>query len=323
MGGISDRANTPAISTGFNNLDKLLDGGLYEGLYIIGAISSLGKTTFALQIVDQLAQQGQDVIIFSLEMSRHELIAKSISRHTYLTAENNADAKTTRGIIAGERWKNYSDTEKKLINNALTSYRAYAQHIFIHEGIGDIGIKEIAEKVKEHIGITGNKPVILIDYLQILAPYDLRASDKQNTDKATLELKRLSRDFKIPVIGISSFNRENYTAPVNNASFKESGAIEYSADVLIGLQYDGMDYQDGEADGARQKRIRGLIRDMEQKAKAGEAQTLQAKILKYRNGSKGQALFSFYAMFNCFKEYEPPFMRLESEPDIFKDIKKK
>ena len=166
-------------------------------------------------------------------------------------------------------------------------YRNYAQHIFIHEGIGDIGIKEIAEIVKEHIEITGNKPVILIDYLQILAPYDMRASDKQNTDKATLELKRLSRDFKIPVIGISSFNRENYTAPVNNASFKESGAIEYSADVLIGLQYDGMDYQDGEADGARQKRIRGLIKDMEQKAKLGEAQTLQAKILKYRNGSKG------------------------------------
>lgn len=323
IGGISDRASTPAISTGFYNLDKLLDGGLYEGLYIIGAISSLGKTTFALQIIDQLAQQGHDVIIFSLEMSRHELIAKSISRHTYLMAENSADAKTTRGIIAGERWKDYSEIEKGLINKALTSYRTYAQHIFIHEGIGDIGINEIAETVKEHIEITGNRPIVLIDYIQILAPYDLRASDKQNTDKATLELKRLSRDYKIPVIGISSFNRDNYTAPVNNASFKESGAIEYSADVLIGLQYDGMDYQDGEADGARQKRIRGLIKDMEQKAKEGKAQTLQAKILKYRNGSKGQALFNFYTMFNCFKEYAPEWEQAEKAADIFKNIKKK
>ena len=305
LGGIKESADTPALSTGFNNLDEALDGGLYEGLYIIGAISSLGKTTLALQIIDQLAQSGQDCLVFSLEMARHELIAKSISRHTFLAAERKADAKTTRGITAGARWKNYSEAERGLINKALATYKDYAQHIYIHEGIGDIGVEQIRETVQQHISITGNKPVVLIDYLQILSPYDMRASDKQNTDKATLELKRLSRDCKIPVIGISSFNRDNYTAPVNNASFKESGAIEYSADVLIGLQYEGMDYQEGEADNARQKRIRELIRTNEDKARKGEAQTLQAKILKSRNGSKGQALFSFYAMFNCFKEYTP------------------
>jgi replicative DNA helicase len=68
-----------------------------------------------------------------------------------------------------------------------------------------------------------------------------------------------------------------------------------------------MDYQEGEADNARQKRIRGLIRTNEDKARQGEAQLIQAKILKNRNGSKGQALFNFYAMFNCFKEYTPDF----------------
>lgn len=308
LGGIQASADTPALKTGFAGLDKALDGGLYEGLYIIGAISSLGKTTLALQIIDQLAQQGQDCLVFSLEMSRHELIAKSISRHTFLLAEHKADAKTTRGITAGARWKKYSEAEKGLINKALAAYRDYAQHIFIHEGTGDIGVEKIKDVVQLHINVTGNKPVILIDYLQILAPYDMRASDKQNTDKATLELKRLSRDYKVPVIGISSFNRDNYTAPVNNASFKESGAIEYSADVLIGLQYEGMDYQEGETEPARQKRIRELIRTNEAKARQGEAQAIQAKILKNRNGSKGQALFNFYAMFNCFMEEAPDFL---------------
>ena len=320
LGGITASADTPALSTGFKNLDSVLDGGLYEGLYIIGAISSLGKTTLALQIIDQLAQQGQDCLVFSLEMARSELIAKSISRLTYLAADRKTDAKTTRGITAGARWKNYNDTEKALINKAMQQYKDYAQHIYIHEGVGDIGIQQVADTVKQHIAITGNKPVVLIDYLQILAPYDMRASDKQNTDKATLELKRLSRDCKIPVIGISSFNRDNYTAPVNNASFKESGAIEYSADVLIGLQYEGMDYQEGEADGARQKRIRELIRTNEGKARQGEAQTIQAKILKSRNGSKGQAEFSFYAMFNCFKEYMPDFEPVKDTPDVFKGM---
>lgn len=72
LGGICESANTPAISTGFTELDCVLEGGLYEGLYIVGAVSSLGKTTFVLQIADQIAQHEQDVLIFSLEMSQYE-----------------------------------------------------------------------------------------------------------------------------------------------------------------------------------------------------------------------------------------------------------
>ncbi len=328
LNGISEAVNTPAISTGFSNLDKALDGGLYEGLYIIGAVSSLGKTTLALQIMDNIAQSGRDVLIFSLEMARSELLAKSISRHTYLLAESRQDAKTTRGITAGSRYKNYNNTEKEIINSAVEAYKAYADHIYIHEGIGNIGIDEVKEIVKKHIAIKGSSPVVLIDYLQILAPYDMRASDKQNTDKAVLELKRLSRDYKIPVIGISSFNRDSYKLPVDNSSFKESGAIEYSADVLIGLQYNGMDYQEGESTPAREKRIRELWKKQTEKGKKGEAQELQAKILKSRNGSKGFVYFNFFAMFNCFKGIEGTisqfdgFQDAESADDPFKDIRK-
>ena len=115
-----------------------------------------------------------------------------------------------------------------------------------------------------------------------------------------LELKRLSRDYRIPIIGISSFNRDNYTAPVNLASFKESGAIEYSSDVLIGLQYEGMDYRDGETDKNRDTRIRGLIKDALELGKSGDAQSIQVKILKNRNGSKGDTMLDFYPMFNYF-----------------------
>jgi replicative DNA helicase len=156
--------------------------------------------------------------------------------------------------------------------------------------------------VERHIKITGNKPVILIDYVQILAPYNERATDKQNTDKSVLELKRLSRDYSIPVIGISSFNRDNYTQPVNMAAFKESGAVEYSSDVLIALQYEGMDYQPKEKDGDRQKRIRELLEQQIAIGKSGKAQSIQVKILKNRNGSKGDTVIDFYPMFNLFSE---------------------
>jgi replicative DNA helicase len=239
-------------------------------------------------------------------MARNELIAKSVSRLTLIKdlEENGttAHAKTTRGILTGTRYKDYSQTERKLIQDAIAAYGQYGANIYITEGIGNVGIEEIRDKVQKRIKLTGKAPVVVIDYLQIIAPADIRATDKQNTDKAVLELKRLSRDYSIPVIGISSFNRDNYTAPVNLASFKESGAIEYSSDVLIGLQYEGMDYQEGEADGARQKRIRELVKTAEQQGRSGQAQSIQVKILKNRNGSKGDTLLDFYPMFNYFTD---------------------
>jgi len=302
MGEIAASANTPAISTGFKSLDEALDGGLYEGLYIIGAISSLGKTTFILQIADQMAQRGYDVLIFSLEMSRYELMAKSISR---LTLENcggkTTSAKTTRGILAGAKRKIYNNEEKELINKSIADYAEYSQYIYIHEGIGDIGVEEIRQEVQKHISFTGNTPIVIIDYLQILAPYDMKATDKQNTDKTVLELKRLSRDKKMPVIAISSFNRDNYTAPVNLASFKESGAIEYSSDILLGLQLAGMD-ELSQSEGKRvetTKKIEGM--------KAADPRKAQLKILKNRNGKIGISLYyDYYPMFNMFKEIAPP-----------------
>ena len=65
---IEKQATRPALKTGFSKLDEALDGGLYDGLYVIGAVSSLGKTAFCMQMADQLAMQGRDVLIFSLEM---------------------------------------------------------------------------------------------------------------------------------------------------------------------------------------------------------------------------------------------------------------
>lgn len=226
---IEENKKAPFYSTGFVGVDHVLDGGLYAGLYIVGAISSLGKTTFCLQVADNAAQMGNDVLIFSLEMSRDELMSKSISRETALAdlAENEttSHAKTTRKILSGEWMDSRSAIEQSIVIKAMQRYRKYAKHIYITEGMGNVGVEQIREKVQAHVKATGKAPIVLIDYLQILAPADIRATDKQNTDKAVLELKRLSRDFKIPVIGISSFNRENYTAPVNLSSFKESGRL--------------------------------------------------------------------------------------------------
>ena len=291
INGIADSVNTPCIPTGFKKLDTILDGGLYEGLYTVGAISSLGKTTFVLQVADQIARSGHDVLIFSLEMSRSELMAKSISRHTIqrVTREGGStqNAKTVRGITDGKRYEKYSRTEQELINGAIADYSEYADRIYIIEGIGNIGVQKVREDVEKHIHLTGNTPVVVVDYLQILAPYSEKASDKQNTDKAILELKRLSRDKKTPVIAISSFNRTSYKETVGMAAFKESGAIEYSSDVLIGLQ------------------LKGVGKDSfdENKAKRADARAIELVMLKNRNGQTGDTLdYKYYALFNYFTE---------------------
>jgi replicative DNA helicase len=291
VNGIADSVDTPYIPTGFSKLDSVLDGGLYEGLYIVGAISSLGKTTIITQIADQIAQAGTDVLIFSLEMARAEIMAKSISRHTLQSVlksgEDIRNAKTARGITTGKRYIDYSQTERDLINSSIMEYSKYAQNIYISEGVGDIGAEQIRETVKKHILFTGKTPVVIIDYLQILAPYSERATDKQNTDKAVMELKRISRDYKTPVIGISSFNRANYKEAVTMEAFKESGAIEYSSDILIGLQLKGAGKKDFDANEAKRK----------------DPREIELVILKNRNGRTGDSLsFNFYPLFNYFEE---------------------
>ena len=289
--GIAANVNTEAIPTGFKALDDILDGGFYEGLYGIGAISSLGKTTFALQIADQIAEYGHQVLIFSLEMSQNELIAKSISRNTFkrviATSGDAKNAKTTRGIMTGKKYPFYNQTERELIKAAVNDYDNIAENLFIREGMGNVGADTIVEQVKEHIRKGNKPPVVIVDYLQILMPHSERGTDKTNTDYAILTLKRLSRDYKIPVVVISSFNRENYSNKVSMQAFKESGAIEYSTDVLIGLQLMGTGAKDFDVDTAKSKNPREI----------------EAVILKNRNGRTGGKIgYNFYAMFNYFSE---------------------
>lgn len=298
------------IPTGFNNLDSLLEGGLYSGLYIVGAISSLGKTTLCLQIGDQIARAGNDVLIFSLEMSKIELMAKSISRLTSILdieqSNSNTNAKTTRGILTGSRYQKYNARELDLIKQAKELYFSeYAKHLYIYEGMGNIGVEQVKNRVEAFKRITGKAPIVIIDYLQILAPAPENKfmTDKQNTDFNVMQLKRISRDFNTAVIGISSFNRENYTAPVNMASFKESGAIEYSSDVLIGLQYKAMNDLPKQEKEAKTKALE-IYSEIAEKAKNKQPIEIQLKVLKNRNGNKGAVELEFFPMFNKFKE--PP-----------------
>jgi len=292
---IAASRDSKPFSTGIITLDQVLDGGIYTGLYFIGGGTSSGKTTLMMQIMDSIASQGQDVLIFSLEMARHELMAKSISRLTLLQCFqdkiNTSNAKTTRDILSGARHEEYNKTEKELFKAACRKYEEdIGGRLYILEGIGNIGVNEVRAAVEKHIRNTGNKPVVFIDYLQLLAPVNERYTDKQNMDKSVMELKRISRDFAIPVLAVSSLNRASYQNNIDLEAFKESGAIEYSSDVLLGLQYQGAGNKAFDKETAEKQRQRKM----------------ELKILKQRNAPKGQKLgFDFYSFANYFHETGP------------------
>lgn len=288
---INRRNRADAISTGFSQLDGILDGGFYSGLYVLGAISSLGKTSLMLQIADHISRTQCDVLFFSLEMSRYELMAKSLSRLSWQCdrSPGKTAALTARQILKGE--EALDPQQRALLRQAEELYTSGRETgLYLREGIADIGTAEIREAVRSHLEHTGNRPVVMIDYLQILRPADLRATDKQNIDRNVVELKRISRDFNIPVVAISSFNRDNYRNAASMEAFKESGAVEYSSDVLFGLQLCGA----GEA---------GLDLNA-QKVKV--PRPLELVMLKNRNGIPFAKLrYDYYAKFSCFEELPP------------------
>ena len=194
--------------------------------------------------------------------------------------------KTPNEIIGKEAGEIVGDLSPNELKEALQTGREIdASVVVLGHRTALMSIMPV--QVEEHISCTGRKPVVIIDYLQILAPHNERSTDKQNTDHAVLQLKRLSRDFKLPVIAISSFNRENYVSRVSMQAFKESGAIEYSTDVLIGLQLKGAGEKGFDIDDAKSKNPREI----------------EAVILKNRSGATGGKIsFRYYTMFNFFQE---------------------
>lgn len=273
-----------AIKTGFSCLDDILGGGLYEGLYVVGAVPSLGKTAFVGQIADAIAAHEHDVLFFSLEMSAFELMSRSISR---LTFENAPHAASTATAVQYTR----PDGERGCaIVNACGQYeRTSAPSLFINEAVGRLSVNDICAKAREHYQYAGVAPVVVVDYLQILAATDPRATDKQNIDESMLHLKQLSRDLKTPVIIVSAFNRANDGSGVYKptfSSFRESSAIEYTADVCVGLHL----YSDVETDDIDERK-RKSTRDV------------VATILKNRRGvTGGQVAYSYVAPYNSFTE---------------------
>ena len=279
--------------TGFPSLDAKT-GGLYPGLYVLGAISSLGKTSFCLQLADQLAEAGEDVLFFSLEMSRLELVSKSLARYA-AHFDVMSDYMTTsldirRGHITEE------------VKRAAEKYKeAVVDRLSIVEANFDVNISSIGDYVRRYMDRTGTRPTVFLDYLQILQPKedDQRKGKREALDNTVTELKRLSRETDAPFIVISALNRMNYSTPIAFESFKETGGIEYSADVILGMQLQCISTDSTFGSEGKIAEKRKII----EKAKKANPRKVELKCLKNRFG---------ISSFSCFFDYYPAI-------DLFED----
>ena len=279
--------------TGFAILDETAKG-LYAGLYVVGAISSLGKTTFCTQLADQLAAAGEEVLFFSLEQSRLEIVSKSIARRT-------AQADITTAVDSLSIRRGY--LPRHVLTAAKEYKEAVSDRLSIIEGNFNCNISFIGDYVRRYIQKTGKKPVVFVDYLQILQPEkDERGrtpSTKETVDTIVTELKRLSRENGLTIFVISSLNRTNYLAPIDFESFKESGGIEYTADVVWGLQLQCMN--GGVFENSEKKTIEK--RKIVKEAKAANPRKIELVCLKNRYGiSSYSCYFDYYPKFDLFVE---------------------
>jgi len=268
------------IPTGFDKLDSSLDRGLYEGLIVLGAIPSLGKTTFALQMALQMAEAGNHVYFYSLEQSARELTIKLLSNKM---SRPIADIRR----IAWSFCKNQNISEQDYNEFVKASDSLHKLNNFrIIERCRSA--EAIAKDVQRRYYRTGEQAMIIIDYLQILETPGARLTDKQAVDQNITALKRLSADFHVPVMAISNLNRENYDKDITMKAFKESGGIEYSTDVLLGMQFTAM----------RENKDNIDLDDL----KEANPRKVQIKILKNRNGQAGGWInFDYNAMLNQFQ----------------------
>ena len=293
--------------TGYTNLDND-NVRLYPGLYAVGGISSVGKTTFISQLADQVAQQGQFVIFFSLEQSEFELATKGIAR--LVMKHTHSDDVTAVHIRNG-----FMNPD---IENAINEYQKFANKIFIVDGKLNLTINRIRETVLNFSQIHQCKPVVFLDYLQIIQQDTNSYSSKFGVDMSVHELKMLSVELDIPVFVISSFNRSNYLSIADFESFKESGGIEYTADVVIALQLQAMNAHIFNSQGDLQ-----IKRKFVQKAKSENPRKIELLYLKNRFGRAfTRYFFDYYPRADYFisSNIEPNQAdeRIHSEAEKFK-----
>lgn len=206
------------IPTGFTSLDNILSGLQKSDLILLGARPSYGKTSFALDIARQTAEHGVSVGIFSIEMSREQVVDRLIA----------SQAQVPLWHLRTGRLRD--DMEFSMIQEALDSLSKMKIFIDDTPSPNILQMRSMARRLQMDHGLD----LLIIDYLQLIQPRNPRESMVQQVTEISRGLKALARELKIPVFAISQLSRgveQREDKYPRLADLRESGCL--TGDTLI------------------------------------------------------------------------------------------
>lgn len=217
--------NVTGVATGFLDLDYMTSGMQPADLILIAARPSMGKTAFVLNIAQHVAfRQNKTVAIFSLEMSKEQLVNRMFS------LESTVDAQHLRnGKLDEAEWE-------KLIESA----GIIGKSKLIIDDTPGISIQELRSKCRKY-KLENDLDIIMIDYLQLMSGGGRSESRQQEISEISRSLKGLARELNVPVIALSQLSRAVEQRPDHRpmmSDLRESGAIEQDADVVMFIYRD-------------------------------------------------------------------------------------
>ena len=215
------------VATGFTDLDNMTTGFHPSDFILIAARPSMGKTAFVLNILEYVAiKKNRPCMIFSLEMSKEQLVNRLFAMDSGIDAQN-----LRTGKLADEDWD-------RLIQ---TADRVGSSNIIIDDTPG-INISELRSKCRK-VKLERGLDMVIIDYLQLMSGAGTKHNEnrQQEVSDISRSLKALARDIECPVVALSQLSRavEQRTDKRPMLSdLRESGAIEQDADVVMFLYRD-------------------------------------------------------------------------------------
>jgi len=229
------QGSVTGLATGFTDLDYRTAGFQPSDLILIAARPSMGKTAFVLNIAQYMAfHQDKTVAIFSLEMSKEQLVNRLMSMESHVDSQH-----IRTGNMTDMDWEN-------LIESADLIGRS---HLIIDDTPG-ISIQELQSKCRKY-KLEHNLQIIMIDYLQLMSGSGKRSSEsrQQEVSEISRSLKALARELNVPVVALSQLSRAVEQRPDHRpmmSDLRESGAIEQDADMVMFIYRD--DYYNKDTD---------------------------------------------------------------------------
>lgn len=221
------------LATGFIDLDYKTAGMQPSDLILIAARPSMGKTAFVLNLAQHMAiKEGKGVAIFSLEMSKEQLINRVFSLQSGVDAQ-----KLRTGKLNLDEWNKLTRAAAEIGKSKL-----------IIDDTSSISVAEMRSKCRK-LKMAGNLDIIIIDYIQLMSGSGKSESRQNEVAEISRSLKGLARELSVPVIALSQLSRlveqrDDHRPMMSD--LRESGAIEQDADVVMFIYRD--DYYNKDTD---------------------------------------------------------------------------